>query len=205
MEDIKNNIKKELHNLNEAPPLEPKNFYYNCPECQSAIEILKLDEEFIEFKCNNNHNIKMNIKEYLDKLKEYKDKMILNDDIISNNSICIEHKEDYLSYCFECNKHLCNNCLETGEHGYHYKINIIEVKPKYKILTKIENLITNNDKKRKDLIKKKEDIESGLNKLLNENINKIKEIKFKNKRNNNKNKKKELKLIKNKYEKKIEE
>ena len=195
MEDDKIKLNKDLPNMNEAPPLEPKNICYNCSECQSAIEIVKLDEEFIEFKCNNNHNIKMNIKEYLDKLKENQDKMILNDEIISNSSKCNKHEEDYLSYCFECNKHLCKKCLKAGEHGYHYKINIIEVIPKYKILTKIENLIINNNKKMKDLIKNKEVIESGLNKLLNENMNKIKETKIKNKRKNNKNKKKELKLF----------
>ena len=72
MENIKNNHKNDLNNMNdEAHSLEQKNIYYNCPECQSVIEILKLDEEFIEFNCNNNHNNKMKIKEYLDKIKEY--------------------------------------------------------------------------------------------------------------------------------------
>ena len=47
MENIKNNHKNDLNNMNEeAPSLEQKNIYYNCPECQSVIEILKLDEEF---------------------------------------------------------------------------------------------------------------------------------------------------------------
>ena len=205
MEDIKINLTKDLSNMNEAPPLESKNICYNCSECQSEIEIIKIDEELIEFKCNNNHNIKMNIKDYLDKLKEYKDKKILNDEMISNNSKCNKHKEDYLSYCFECNKHLCKKCLKAGEHGYHYKINIIEVIPKYKILTKIENLIINNNKKMEDLIKNKKDIEDKLNNILNENMNKIKEIKIKNKRKNNKAKKKELKFYNDKYESKLEE
>ena len=94
MENIKNNHKNDLNNMNEeAPSLEQKNIYYNCPECQSAIEILKLDEEFIEFNCNNNHNNKMKIKEYLDKIKENKDKMILNDNIKQNNDVCNKHKK----------------------------------------------------------------------------------------------------------------
>ena len=202
MEDITINIKKNLNNLDDISTLEPKTIYYNCLECQSPIEIVKLDEEFVEFKCINNHNIKMTIKEYLDKLKEYKDKKISNDDIILNNCKCNKHKEeDYLSYCFECNMHLCKKCLKTGEHGYHYKINIIEVIPKYKILTKIENLIKNNDKKMKDLIKNKKDIEDKLNGILNERINKMNEIKIKK----NKIKEKELQLNNDKYESKLEE
>ena len=89
MEDIKNSLKKNLEHIDErVKPFELKNTYYSCSECQSAIEILKLDEEFIEFNCNNNHNIKMKIKEYLDKLKESKDKMNLNADKKPNNDKC---------------------------------------------------------------------------------------------------------------------
>ena len=199
------NQKKYLQDMKETPSLESNKIFYNCTECNSVIEIVKINEEFIEFKCNNNHEIKMNIKEYLDKIKENNDKNILNDNIISNNSKCIKHKEDYLSYCFECNMHLCKECLKTGEHGYHYKIYIIEVIPEYKILTKIENLIANNDKKRIDLIKNKNEIEGKLTDILEINMNKIKEIKTKNKRNNNKNKKKELKSIEEKYKSEIKE
>lgn len=49
--------------MNDISQLESKNKYYNCSECQLVIEIIKIDEEFIEFRCKNNHNIKMNIKE----------------------------------------------------------------------------------------------------------------------------------------------
>ena len=205
MEIIKNNHKNDLNNMNEeTPSLEQKNIYYNCPECQSAIEILKLDEEFIEFNCNNNHNNKMKIKEYLDKIKENKDKMILNDNMKQNNDICNKHKKEYLSYCFECNKHLCKKCLKTGTHGYHYKIYIDEVLPKHKIITKIENLIKNNDKKRNDLMENKKADEKKIKEILKENKNKIKKIKRKNEEENNKNKEEELKLNKDKYELELE-
>ena len=66
----------------------------------------------------------MNIEEYLDKIKEYKDRMILNNNMLSNSSNCNKHNEEHLSHCFECKMHLCKNCLKTGEHGYHYKIYI---------------------------------------------------------------------------------
>ena len=106
------------------------NEIYNCSECQSSIEIINLDEEFFEFKCNNDHDIKINIKEYLNKLKGHKKLMQ------QNNNICKNHNEKYLSYCFECNEHLCEKCLISGEHSFHYKINIIEIKPKKEILLK---------------------------------------------------------------------
>ena len=205
MENIKNNHKNDLNNMNEETlSSEQKNIYYNCPECQSVIEILKLDEEFIEFNCNNNHNNKMKIKEYLDKIKENKDKMILNNNMKQNNDICNKHKKEYLSYCFECNKHLCKKCLKTGTHGYHYKIYIDEVLPKHKIMTKIENLIKNNDNKRNYLMENKKANEKKIKEILKENKNKIKKIKRKNEEENNKNKEEELKLNKDKYELELE-
>ena len=114
----------------------------------------------------------MYIKKFLDKIKEYKDKKILNNNIISNNSKCNKHKEDYLSYCFECKMHLCNKCLVTGEHGYHYKINIIEVMPTNEILTEIKKLLTNNRKKRRKLLNIEKAIEDKLNEIFDINMNK---------------------------------
>ena len=98
MEDSKiiinnTNLKEE----EESPILKSNKISYNCSECQSLIEIIEIDEEYIEFKCNNNHNIKMNIKEYLNKIKEYKDKNILNNDITLYNSICNKHNKENLS------------------------------------------------------------------------------------------------------------
>ena len=122
--------KKEAADMNDAPPSDPKNCLYNCSECSSNIEIISLDENNIEFICNNKHNIKIEIKEYLNKMKQY-NKIKLNDDK------CDVHKKEYLSYCFDCNNHLCKDCLKTGNHKYHYKINIIEILPEDEILDKI--------------------------------------------------------------------
>ena len=41
--------------MNEAPTLESNKIYYNCSECSSTIEIVSIDENNIEFKCNNKH------------------------------------------------------------------------------------------------------------------------------------------------------
>ena len=136
--------------MNDAPPLELKNSLYNCSECSSNIEILSLDENKIKFICNNKHNIDMEIKEYLKKMKNFNN-IKLNDDI------CDKHKKEYLSYCFDCNIHLCQDCLKTKEHSYHYKINIIEILPEDEILKKIEYIIKNNKKKINDLKQSKKE------------------------------------------------
>ena len=202
------NPNNDLNHMNEeVPQQESKNIYYNCPECQSAIEIVESNDEVIKFNCNNNHNIVMKIKEYLDKLKENKEKMILNVDIKPNkpnSEICNEHKKVYATYCIECNEHLCNDCLKAGKHAFHYKINIIEIKPENDILTKIGNFIETNSKERKNLIKNQKELEEKTKKILNENINKINKIKRKNKRKNSKSKDEEKKKNKDKYKKDLE-
>ena len=43
MQNIKIYVKKELNDLNEAPPSESYKKYYNCSECQSIIEITAID------------------------------------------------------------------------------------------------------------------------------------------------------------------
>ena len=120
----KNEIKihQKQNDMNEAPFLSNK-IYYNCTKCSSNIEIISLDENDIKFKCNNNHNINISVKDYLKEMKKY-------NNIKLNDNKCDKHKEEYLSYCFDCNIHLCKECLRTGEHSYYYKIYIIEILPK---------------------------------------------------------------------------
>ena len=101
-----------------APALRLDNILYNCTECSSIIEIISLNEEenIIEFKCLNKHYLKMNIKEYINKMKKY-------NDIKLNDKKCNKHNnEEYFSYCFDCNIHLCKECMKSKEHNYHYKI-----------------------------------------------------------------------------------
>ena len=185
--------KKEFLDMNDAPALELKNCLYNCTECSSNIEMLSLDENKIKFKCNNEHNIDIEIKEYLEKMKHYNN-VKLNDDK------CDKHKKEYLSYCFECNIHLCQDCLKEGEHNYHYIINIIGILPKDKKLKSIENLIENNKKKINYIKKYKEAKETKLKNILNNNIKKIKDIININKTNNKKKEEEEIELNNNKYQ-----
>ena len=69
MEDNNIRIQKDLNDMNEAPPLQSNNMYYNCSECPSIIEIISINENNIEYKCNNNHNNNIEIKEYLKNMK----------------------------------------------------------------------------------------------------------------------------------------
>ena len=157
MEDKKNKKKKEnekikekeIFNTNLINLNEENNFNYSCTECASPIEILLFDENNneIEFKCQK-HHLKMKINEYLAKMKKYRD-------IKLNNDICQVHDNNkYISYCFDCNKHLCEECLKLKKHIYHYKIYIIEIKPDIKILNEIEKIINKNKIKIKKLYNK---------------------------------------------------
>ena len=176
--------------MNDAPPSDLKSCLYNCSECSSKIEILLLDENKLKFICNNRdnkHDIDIEIKEYLQKMKQYNNKE-LNDDK------CDKHKQEYVSYCFDCKTHLCNECLKTRKHNYDYIINIIQILSDNKVLNKIKNLIESNKRKINELMKAKEETENILNNILNNNIKKIKEIINKNENNNNIKEKEELKL-----------
>ena len=154
---------KECIDMNDAPPSKLSkinNCLYNCTECSSNIEILSLDENNIKFICHNKdnkHNIDIKIEEYLDKIKQY-------NNIKLNEDKCDEHKKESKSFCFDCNKHLCVDCLETKKHGYHSKIIIKEeILPNNEMLVNINNLIEENKKKIEQLEKDKIEKENKLN------------------------------------------
>ena len=186
-----NEIKKEnLIDLCGAPILQLNNIYYNCSECSSIIEIISIDNNNIEFKCNNKHIKKMNIKEYLNKMKKYNNKNI-------NDKICNIHNKEYFSYCFDCNIHLCQECIKLKIHNYHYKIYLMEIIPENKILNNIYDNIKKNKNIIDNLKKEKINKENKLKDILNNNINKIKDKEI---NTINKNKKEENDKI-NKYRK----
>ena len=120
--------------------IQLKEIYYNCSECKSPIEIIELNEKqcTIEFKCiNNNHKIKMKIKEYIDKMKKYNDKNINNDKCLNK-----DHKNNiYECYCLDCNQHLCKECLTSKIHKDHNKKIILEIKPNEDELYIMNNII----------------------------------------------------------------
>ena len=193
IKDIKDNdkiikeivdIKKESNKITEikdsidlsgAPTLRLNNIYFNCSECPSTIEILSLNEQEIEFKCNNKHHVKTPISDYINKMKKYNTLKL-------NYNICNMHNKEYSSYCFDCNIHLCKDCIKSREHSYHYKIYLFEIIPTNKVLNDFENLINENKNFIINLNNEKIIKENKLKIILNNNINKINKKKYKEKK-----------------------
>ena len=140
----------EILHLNEI--------YYNCIECSSPIEIILIKDNYIEYKCiNNNHERKILIKEYIEKMKKYNNKN-------NNNDECnIHNNNKYECYCIECNKHLCKEYLKLREHIGHNKINIIEIKPNENEINIFKNIIKYYDNKINELEIEKYNIIKDIN------------------------------------------
>ena len=165
-EDIKYTKNEDYTKTNDlygTSTFKSNNIYYNCSECSSIIKIKSIDENNIEFKCDK-HELKMNIKEYINKMRKY-------NNININDKICNIHKEEYFSYCFDCNIHLCKECLRLRKHAYHYKIYLNEVIPENKILNDIEKNIKENKIKINELKKEKRYKENKIKIILDNNIN----------------------------------
>ena len=138
-----------------------KEIYYNCTECNALIEILSIDEKenTIEFLCSNQHKKLMPIKEFLDKMMD-------NDNVDINKDICQIHKNQYMSFCFDCKKHLCKDCLKTRDHIYHNKNNILEIQPIKTELKIIKKIVKYYDDKLEKLKNKKFLTKKRLNSFL---------------------------------------
>ena len=203
------NYKKGEIYLSDAPPpnIQQKrliinnNDYYNCSECSSLIEILSINEEnnTIEFNClnkNKNHSKRiMPIDEYLDSMNKFN-----NNNINLNKDYCEIHKNNkYICYCFNCQKHLCNECLKTRDHIEHFKNYIIEIQPIKEELDIIQEVM-NDYKVRIEKLKNEKSLKlQKLNDNLNDNkIKENKKIEEKIQKNE-KNKINELKLNNDKY------
>ena len=194
------------YNLCDAPIPTPNiknneikinnNIYYNCTECSSLIEILSINEynNSIEFKClNQNKKQIMSIKEYLEKYKKY-----INEKI--NNEKCDIHKNNkYISYCFDCNNHLCKDCLKNKKHIQHNKNYIIEVEPIKEELDIIKEIIKHYNNETEKLKNEKLEKIKELDIILNRKINNENKIKESNDNIINNNEKNELILNKDRY------
>ena len=116
----------EEFNIDDEPKGESKmdSYQYNCTECTSLIEIISLNNTLneIEFRClNNSHRIKKPLNDYLNIMGTYKYAASLK-----TECECAGHnKSKYEYYCLNCDKHLCKFCLESKEHLYHIKFNIM--------------------------------------------------------------------------------
>ena len=205
---INNDIKKEKDYCEAPTPTQKSSkeelneeYCTICPECSSAIEITLINEEnnIIEFKClKDNNKYVMTIKEYLEKVKNYEKKNIENlKDKCKKHSSCINN--DYISFCFDCNIHLCNHCLKTRIHIKHRKSNIIEIQPVDEELNIIDEVIKDYKNKLENLRKEQINTIKSLKDLLKKNEI-IEGNKLQKKIKNNKNKEeKELELNKNSF------
>ena len=178
-------------------PQEPQlnEIYYNCTECSSHIQILSIKNNIIEFKClnkNKSHKKILPIIEYINQMKNFNNKDI-------NNDICLKHNKIYESYCLDCNKNLCNDCLKLREHFNHNKNNIIEAKPNKKELNIFENIINYYDKEIEKLENEKVKLRNHLKDKIGRFKNKLKEKRDIKINDNNNKKEKELKMNKQNF------
>ena len=215
------NKKNEINTSDAAPPtlrpedIELNEINYNCSECSSLIEILLINEDnnIIKFKCLNKtkkHNIKvMPINEYLEKMKKF------NNNKINKDKCEIHTNKKYITYCLECNCHLCKDCLKTRIHINHNKNKIIsEIQPTKEELDIMKEIIKDYEIKLKNLKIEKTNKTNELDKALNV-LKKIEKKHMEEKLQiNKKNRENELKenydkyisdieIIKNEYEEKI--
>ena len=199
-----NKIQTAKQNLTKEEKDLIKELYTVCPNCSSDIAILSIDENKVDeeisvimkYKCLKENIVNnISIKEYIKLLKEIKEKKIekLKDQ-------CEKHlSKKYISYCFDCKCHLCEDCLKTGVHLEHVKNNIIEVKPFEEELNIIREVINDYELRIRKIKKEKENKKSEYDKLINKN-KKILEEKLHNISEKNKIKKNiELENNKNKY------
>ena len=147
-----------------------KNTLYNCAECSSLIEISSIDENdnMVKYKClgdKEKHEKTIKIKEYLEKMVQFNNKAL-------NEDICPTHNDTqnkYVSYCFDCNKHLCPKCLQDRTHINHYKNNIIEIKPIQQECDIVKKIIDDYEEKIKKLQIEKDNTIKKLEETLENN------------------------------------
>ena len=219
MSAIEHEIFLPENDSNDAPPPKQKDLLKKiennlliCPECSSEIEIILINEDtnMIEFKCiKNNHKKTLSIIQYLNEKNE--------NNLNPFKDQCTIHKNNnYISYCFECNCHLCKNCLKIGNHLIHKKSNIIEIQPidkELKIISEVikdkkinlEKLYKEKERKTNELnneLSKRKNIE---NNLLNDTIKKFNIKNYVELEQNSKKFISDIKEIKKKYENEIKE
>ena len=155
-------IENEVDNSINPPPPPAQEGYiqgnigYNCSECSSLIEILSIKENNLEFNCVNTdkHNNKLNINNYLEKMKKYIDNKNLNNK-------CEKHNHKYRLFCLDCKCHLCKECILSKIHKTHNRVILGEEQPNK------EDIKLINDK-----------IKYYNNKIQNIKENQIKELKI---------------------------
>ena len=156
-----------------------------CINCNSHKVIFKFDEikYMVINECFNCYNIiHLFIDDYINNYKSFLNINKKENFDIKDINFCLKHNKPYISFCFNCQINLCDECLLSHNRAVHLIQKIEEIIPK--------NEIENIEKYRKNIIILKEDInkkietiktkksEENFCQLLNSllNIIKIKEI-----------------------------
>ena len=199
-----NKVSKEVQLLSQEEQDIISKLYPICPTCSSNIEIISIDEiktneeinHTMKYRCIKENIINnISFKEYINLLKNKKEK---NKEQLKDE--CEKHQsKKFISYCFDCDNHLCEDCLKTGIHLKHVKNNIIEVKPIEEELDIIRGVIDVYKLRLEKIKKEKENIKGKYKELIDKDKRKIEE-KLDNIKEKNKIKKKiELDNNKRKY------
>ena len=199
-------VKKRIINIQKIKIIRDADISYNCTECSSLIEIISLKQanNLVKFRClnkNNSHEKTLLIREYLQKMKNHCNKQ-LNDDICK---VHINNQEKYECYCFDCKKHLCQECLESRTHLKHNKNSFKEIKPIQEELNIVKEIIKYYKIKVEKLKKENMIFNQNLDKSLFDKKAQLKQIFEAQNQINNNNKDRDLKLNNKKFIAEIEE
>ena len=146
-----------------------QHYHLLCKKCNKVPVIKFIKRNKIKYECDCNNNIELSIKEvynYLDYSEEI--------EIEAYKLNCESHPEEkYIYYCAECNKNLCNKCVEICIEQHQKKIIAIKLdKDSFKksnyIYDKIKNISKTNINDDNDYI----DIENNNNNIMNYKIKK---------------------------------
>lgn len=194
-----------------------------CQKCSSNIELISIDEiktneeinQIIKYRCIKEKTVnQISFKDYIKLIKEKENNEKNQEDLKAQ---CEKHQsKNFISYCFDCNSHLCEDCLKASSHLMHIKNNIVEIEPLEEELNVIKNVIDDYKLRLKKIIKEKEN-KKRENEILfqinKKNLEKkIDNIKEKNKQeknleleNNKRKYKKDIDNLKKEFENKIRE
>ena len=113
---------------------------------------------------------------------------------------CKTHNnKNYISYCLDCNIHLCKDCLRSRIHFNHSKNDIIEIQPFEEELRIVDQVIKYYKKKLNDLKEEKINKTEELKNILKKNEKKENDLIKKLEKINSNNKKNDIELNNQKF------
>ena len=128
---------------------------YCCPYCPKIPEILNFNEvdDNISFICTEHGEKTMDIHEYLELMPKK-----LDSAKIIEEKKCNEHNDTFTLYCKNCEKNLCNKCIQDESHLKHKKYRIEDICPKNCEITLMKNKLNIFIEEKNKLLKKLEKI-----------------------------------------------